>query len=194
MRLFEFASPRAPQADPAAGEHYLVTSGDNYRGHLDGATGCAVAALVASLLRPADRVLDVAAGCVSPPFAGQFDLVRIAVENFERDVLDSLGPAIARCRPLVVLDVNHWRLDDCQRTPVPDFLAGLRRLFPLLYAVDGAAWHDLHDADGACYVMYSHVAATLRYPLLVGAFDRSRLPRPEKKTKKKTGRTLSSSS
>lgn len=191
MRLFEFASPRAPQIEPAAGKHYLVTSGDRYRSRVAGA---AAAALTASLLRRADRVLDVATGCTSAPFGGEFDLIRIDVENFERGVLDSLQATIASCRPLVVLDVSHWRLDEAQRTPVPDFLAGLRAVFPLLYAVDGDAWHDLHDVDAACHVMYSHVAVHLRYPLLVGAFDRARLPRPKSRTKKKTGRTLSSSS
>lgn len=194
MRLFDFATARAPQIAPAAGKHYLVTTGERYRGQLRRAADRTTAALAASLLRPVDRVLDVATGCTSAPFSGEFDLIKIEVENFEGVVLDSLQPAIAHSRPLVVLDVNHWRLDEAQRTPVPDFLAGLRTVFPLLYAVDGQAWHDLHDAELACHVMYSHVAVHLRYPVLVGAFDRARLPRPENRTKKKTGRTLSSSS
>ncbi len=191
MRLFEFANPHAPRIDCVAGKHYLATSGDKYRARLRGAADDALAGMLASLLRGTDRVLEVASGCTPAPFTGEFDLIRIEVENVERDVLNSLQPTIAWCRPLVLLDLNHWRLDEPQRTPIPDFLAGLRGVFPLLYAVDGEVLHDLHDADGACHVMYSHVAVHLRYPLLLGAFDRARLPGPEKMAKKKTGRTLS---
>jgi hypothetical protein len=197
MRLFEFANPRAPLPVPpesacAAGKHYCATSADKYLGHARDKFDLSIATLIASLLRPADRILGVGVSCTSAPVSGDFDFIKIDIENFGRGGLEALEPTIARCRPVVVLDVNHWRLDQSQRTQVPDFLASLRRLFPLLYAVDGASLHDLHDADGACYVMYSHVAVNMRYPLLLGAFKRSRLPPPKKQAKKKTGRTLSS--
>jgi hypothetical protein len=134
--------------------------------------------LFAALLRDGDQVLDVGAdSTISARFTQYIacDVIRIDVENFALDGVDSLRGAIARCKPVVVLDVNHWRLDDCQRTTVPDFLAALGTIFPLLFAVDGAGFHDLHDADGACLAMYGHIATTLRYPLLVGAFERTRL-------------------
>lgn len=198
MRLFEFANmgarfaqrSRIAQASNDAGKrslltciggkHYRVTSGDQYRDHANGAFEPGIAALIASLLRGGDRVLDVGAGsggaaALFTRHAG-FDFIKIDVENFERHGIDALAPAIIRWRPLVLLDLNHWNLDQCQRTSVPDFLACLRGLFPLLAAVDGANLRDLHDADGACQVMYRHLVNHARYPALVGAFERARLP------------------
>ncbi|WP_426174020.1 hypothetical protein [Massilia sp. TWR1-2-2] len=136
--------------------------------------------LFAALLRDGDQFLDVGAdSTISARFTQHIacDVIRIEVENSALDGVDCLR-AIARCKPVLLLEVNHWRLDDCQRTTLPDFLAALRTMFPLLFAVDGARFHDLHDADGACLAMYGHIAATLRYPLLVGAFEHTRLAQP----------------
>ncbi len=136
--------------------------------------------LFAALLRDGDQVLDIGAdSAISARFTEHIacDVIRIDVENFDLDGIDSLRGAIARCKPLVLLDVNHWRLDDYQRTTLPDFLAALRTIFPLLHAVAGDSVHDLHDIDGACLAMYRHIAAELRYPALLGAFAPSRLPK-----------------
>jgi hypothetical protein len=136
----------------------------------------------AALLRDGDQVLDVGAGAdstISARFTEHIacDVIRIDVENFALDAVDCLRSTIERCKPVVLLDVNHWRLADCQRTTLPDFLAALRTIFPLLYAVAGDTVDDLHDIDGACLAMYRHIASELRYPALLGAFDASRLPK-----------------
>ncbi len=107
---------------------------------------------------------------------GQVDFIKIDVEGFERHVIEGLEQTIARCRPVVVLELNHWCLNAFQRTSVPDFLDYLRGVFPLLYAVDGADMRDLHNTDDAYHVMYHHIVNNFRYPNLVGAFDTARLP------------------
>jgi chemotaxis response regulator CheB len=134
----------------------------------------------AALLRDGDQLLDVGTdSTISARFTEHIacDVICIDVENFRLDAVDCLRSTIARCKPLVVLDVNHWRLHDCQRTTLPDFLAALRTIFPLLYAVAVDSVHDLHDIDGACLAMYRHIASELRYPALLGAFDTTRLPK-----------------
>jgi hypothetical protein len=72
--------------------------------------------------------------------------------------------------------LNHWCLNAFQRTSVPDFFDFLRGVFPFLYAVDGTDVRNLHDPDDSYNVMYQHIAHNFRYPNLVGAFDRSRVP------------------
>lgn len=106
----------------------------------------------------------------------QIDFIKIDVEGFERNVIEGLTDTLARCKPVVVLELNHWCLNAFQRTSVPDFFDFLRGVFPLLYAVDGDDVRNLHDPDDAYYVMYQHIAHNFRYPNLVGAFNRSRVP------------------
>jgi FkbM family methyltransferase len=105
----------------------------------------------------------------------QVDFIKIDVEGFERNVIEGLSGTIERCKPIVVLELNHWCLNVFQRTSVPDFLDFLRGFFPVLYAVDGADVRDLHDKDHAYHVMYHHIVSNFRYANLVGAFDQARL-------------------
>jgi FkbM family methyltransferase len=109
---------------------------------------------------------------------GHVDFIKIDVEGFERHVIEGLEQTIVRCRPVVVLELNHWCLNAFQRTSVPDFFDYLRGVFPLLYAVDGNDRRDLHNPDDAYHVMYHHIVNNFRYPNLVGAFDNTRLPAP----------------
>ncbi len=105
------------------------------------------------------------------------DFVKIDVEGFERNVIEGLAQTIARDRPVVVLELNHWCLNAFQRTSVPDFLDFLRSVFPVLYAVDSPNdMRDLHNVDDAYHVMYHHINH-MRYANLVAGFDRARLAR-----------------
>jgi FkbM family methyltransferase len=104
------------------------------------------------------------------------DFIKIDVEGFERNVIEGLAQTIERCKPVVVLELNHWCLNVFQRTSVPDFFDFLRGVFPYLYAIDGSDARNLHDTDDAYHVMYQHIVNNFRYPNLVGAFDRARLP------------------
>jgi FkbM family methyltransferase len=105
----------------------------------------------------------------------QVDFIKIDVEGFERNVIDGLAGTIQRCRPVVVLELNHWCLNAFQRTSVPDFFDFLRGVFPCLYAVDGAEVRNLHDMDDAYYVMYQHIVHNFRFANLVAAFDPARV-------------------
>jgi FkbM family methyltransferase len=106
----------------------------------------------------------------------QVDFIKIDVEGFERNVIEGLAQTIERCKPVVVLELNHWCLNVFQRTSVPDFFDFLRGVFPYLYAIDRSDARNLHDADVAYDVMYQHIVNHFRYPNLVGAFDHARLP------------------
>jgi FkbM family methyltransferase len=105
----------------------------------------------------------------------QVDFIKIDVEGFERNVIEGLAGTIDRCRPVVVLELNHWCLNVFQRTSLPDFFDFLRGVFPCLYAVDQAEVRNLHDSDEAYHVMYQHVVNNFRFPNLVGAFEPSRV-------------------
>ena len=73
-----------------------------------------------------------------------------------------------------MLELNHWCLNAFQRTSIPDFLDLLRSTFPILLAVDGDTYMDLHDEGERYIVMYHHILH-MRYPNVVGAFDEDRL-------------------
>ena len=102
------------------------------------------------------------------------DFIKIDVEGFEGHVLRGAGVTLERYRPVVVLELNHWCLNAFQRTSVPDFFDQLRAIFPILLAVDGDSYLDLHSADESYAVMYHHIMA-LRYQNVLCAYDESQL-------------------
>jgi FkbM family methyltransferase len=97
--------------------------------------------------------------------------IKIDVEGFEQNVIEGLAATIARDRPVVALELNHWCLTVFQRSSVPDFFDFLRGVFPYLYAVERDDIRDLHDNNAAYHVMYHHVVCGFQYPNLVGAFE-----------------------
>lgn len=105
------------------------------------------------------------------------DFIKIDVEGFERDVLDGLASLLARDKPIVTLELNHWCLNVFQRISVPDFLDYLRGVFPYLYAVEKSDIRNLHNNNDSYHVMYNHIVGGFKYPNLVGAFDKDRLGR-----------------
>lgn len=117
------------------------------------------------------RRLDDAVGSLNPPRA---DLIKLDVEGFEGHVLRGATRTLAAFRPLVVLELNHWCLNAFQRTSIPDFFDLLRSLFPILLAVDGTSYMDLHDEGDSYTVMYWHILR-LKYPNIVAAFDEAHL-------------------
>ena len=102
------------------------------------------------------------------------DFIKIDTEGFEANVLRGATRTLAACRPVVVLELNHWCLNAYQRTSVPEFFEFLRSIFPLLFAVDGGNFLNLHDSSHSYIVMYQHILRG-RFPNIVGAFDEDRL-------------------
>lgn len=102
------------------------------------------------------------------------DLVKIDVEGFEAHVLRGATRLLEQSRPVVMLELNHWCLNAFQRTSVPDFLDELRRRFPILLAVEGTQYLDLHDPSESYIVMYHHILH-MRFVNIVAAFDEGRL-------------------
>ena len=106
----------------------------------------------------------------------QVDFIKIDVEGFERNVIAGLADTIARDRPVVALELNHWCLNVFQRVSIPDFFDFLRSVFPVLYAIDASGEvRDLHDIDDAYHVMYHHVVRNFMFANLVGGFDAGRM-------------------
>lgn len=121
------------------------------------------------IIRPLDALSSSLSG-------GPIDFIKIDVEGFEGQVLRGATATLAQHRPVVVLELNHWCLNAFQRTSIPDFFDFLRSIFPVLYAVDGRNYLDLHRADESYVVMYHHIL-NKRFPNLVGAFGVDRLGR-----------------
>ncbi|MGD1856060.1 MAG: FkbM family methyltransferase [Leptolyngbyaceae cyanobacterium] len=99
----------------------------------------------------------------------QLDFIKIDVEGFEGHVLRGATETLSRFQPIVTLELNHWCLNAFQRTSIPDFFDFLRSVFPVLYAVDGSSYMDLHDADQSYSVMYHHIL-NMKFLNIVGGF------------------------
>ena len=98
------------------------------------------------------------------------DFMKIDVEGYEKNVITGLEGVIKRNRPTVVLELNHWCLNAFQRVSIPDFFDFLMEIFPIIYAVDGERYLDLHDPSHRYHVMYHHIIH-FRYQNLIAAFE-----------------------
>ncbi len=112
------------------------------------------------------RTLDEVEGELNLP---GIDFIKIDVEGFEKSVIAGGRDVIERFKPIVVLELNHWCLNVFQRICVPDFLDYLRTIFPVLLAIDGTSFLDLHDESESYIVMYHHINH-LKYRNLLAAF------------------------
>ncbi len=108
--------------------------------------------------------------------SSEVDFIKIDVEGYEKNVIEGLSQTILKNRPVVALELNHWCLNAFQRISIPDFFDFLANVFPILYAVDGDKYLDLHDENDRYIVMYHHIHH-LKYPNIVGAFDHKQLAR-----------------
>lgn len=102
------------------------------------------------------------------------DFIKIDVEGFEGHVLRGAAQTLSAHRPVVVLELNHWCLNAFQRTSIPDFFDLLRSMFPILLAVDGSSYLDLHDESDRYIVMYHHIVHR-RFPNILAAFDENQV-------------------
>ncbi|MET4162482.1 FkbM family methyltransferase [Marinobacterium sp. MBR-111] len=100
--------------------------------------------------------------------------IKIDVEGFEGHVLRGATKTLLSNKPVVVLELNHWCLNAFQRTSVPDFLDLLRSIFPILLAVDGSNYLDLHNEDDSYVVMYHHIIR-MRFQNIVACFDEDQI-------------------
>ena len=104
------------------------------------------------------------------------DFIKIDVEGFEGHVLRGATQTLSSYKPNVVMELNHWCLNAFQRTSIPDFFDLLRSLFPILLAVDGSNYLNLHNESDSYIVMYHHILH-MRFPNILAAFDENRLDR-----------------
>ena len=104
----------------------------------------------------------------------QIDFIKIDVEGFEGQVLRGARQTLSSNKPVVVLELNHWCLNAFQRTSIPDFFDQLRSVFPILLAVDGQSYMDLHNESDSYIVMYHHILH-MRFPNIVAGFDETQL-------------------
>jgi FkbM family methyltransferase len=106
----------------------------------------------------------------------RIDFIKLDVEGFERSVLEGACDTLARYRPVVQLELNHWCLNTFHRTSVPDHIDFLLKTFPLLHAVEGREWIDLRCPVGRYRVFQEHILS-MRFHELVAAFDQAQLER-----------------
>ena len=104
----------------------------------------------------------------------KIDFIKIDVEGFEKEVIDGAKKTIARCKPIIVLELNHWCLNAFQRITIPDFFDYLKSIFPILYAIEGNSYADIFDESDRYQIMYNHII-NFKFPNIVAAFDKARL-------------------
>ncbi|HEF4727602.1 FkbM family methyltransferase [Burkholderia multivorans] len=102
------------------------------------------------------------------------DFIKIDVEGFELDVFEGAAETLRRFKPRVVLEMNHFCLNMFRRMTYPEFRERLLRIFPCIFAIDGARYVDLTSESDAYSVGYEHIVM-FRFPNLVAGFDRDDL-------------------
>lgn len=102
------------------------------------------------------------------------DFIKIDVEGFELDVFEGAAETLRRFKPRVVLEMNHFCLNMFRRMTYPEFRERLLRIFPCVFAIDGARYVDLTSESDAYSVGYEHIVM-FRFPNLVAGFDRDDL-------------------
>ena len=102
------------------------------------------------------------------------DFMKIDVEGFEKSVIEGAEAIIDRFKPTVTLELNHWCLNAFQRITIPDFFDFLAARFPILLAVEGNTYLDLHNQSDRYHVMYNHIIH-FKYMNLIASFSEDRL-------------------
>jgi len=135
-------------------------SGGYVSNHTTASTGHIVEEIVVRQLDEVTRSMDFKT----------IDFIKIDVEGYEGHVLRGAREVLSNNKPVVVLELNHWCLNAFQRTSIPDFFDLLRSMFPILLAVDGEGYMDLHSKNDSYVVMYLHILQ-MRFPNIVCGFD-----------------------
>src|SRR5438445_8814440 len=104
----------------------------------------------------------------------RLDFLKLDVEGYEKFVIEGAKETIARNKPVVVLELNHWCLNAFQRICVPDFFDFLRTTFPIVLAVQGNVYLNLHDQSQSYKATYLHIVHW-QYSNIVCAFDETQL-------------------
>jgi len=104
------------------------------------------------------------------------EFIKIDVEGFEKYVIEGARNTIDQFKPSVVLELNHWCLNAFQRISVPEFFDYLRSRFPILLAIEGDTYANLHNDDESYSVMYHHIIH-FKYMNIVAGFDDARFHR-----------------
>ena len=98
------------------------------------------------------------------------DFIKIDTEGFELHVLRGLQKTIETSRPILVTEMNHWCLNAFQRVSIPEFIDYLSDTFPIVYAVNGMKYLDLHNHHQRYVAMHRHIMQ-FQYPNVLAAFD-----------------------
>lgn len=104
----------------------------------------------------------------------RLDFIKIDVEGFELDVLEGATESLRRYKPRVVLEMNHFCLNQFRRITIPEFRERLLAIFPHAYAVDGAEYLDFTDEKEAYTISYRHLV-NMRYSNIAAGFDKTDL-------------------
>lgn len=104
------------------------------------------------------------------------DFIKIDVEGFELDVLAGASALLARDKPTVLLEMNHWCLNVFRRISIPEFHERLLAIFPVVFAVHENDVVDFRDADNSGRIFHAHIIGN-RYMHIVAGFDRDDIKR-----------------
>lgn len=115
-------------------------------------------------------------GFVQTGGARSVDVIKVDVEGFELNVLRGGADTLARHRPAVVLEMNHWCLNAFQRISIPDFLDVLLDTFPIVLAVHEDHHLDVRSPSNRYVIMHQHILH-FWYQTLVCAFHPSQVER-----------------
>lgn len=104
----------------------------------------------------------------------RIDFIKIDVEGFEKEVITGSSATINKFKPIIVLELNHWCLNAFQRLSVPDFFDFLQSTFPVLFAIEGMSYANLHDESDIYEVLSNHIL-NFKYSNIIAAFDNNQL-------------------
>jgi len=97
--------------------------------------------------------VDVAVRTVDEAFPSlgleRLDFAKIDVEGFELDVLEGAIETLEKYKPRVVLEMNHFCLNQFRRITLPEFRERVLKIFPYAYAIDGSQYLDFTDDNEA---------------------------------------------